>query len=219
MAIRSPDQSIRVLLVDDHEIVLHGLSKFIGSQEGLVVSGSATSATSALEQLDSIEPIDIALLDVRLPDMDGISLCREIRSRHPDTRCIMFSSFGSEEATLEAVVAGASGYLLKDSALDVVVEMIRAVAAGKIVLDPALTSRALDELRRRTVDPTADLTSQERRVLDLLSEGLTNDQIAERLHLAPQTVKNYVSTVLTKLGMRRIEAALYRSSRRTEVGN
>jgi DNA-binding NarL/FixJ family response regulator len=215
---RSSDESIRVLLVDDHEIVLHGLSEFIGSQEGLVVSASATTAASALDAL-SAGPTDIALLDVRLPDMDGISLCREIRSRHPDTRCLMLSSFGSEEATLEAVVAGASGYLLKDSALDVVVDMIRAVAAGKTLLDPALTSKALDELRRRKVDPTANLTSQERRVLDLLSEGLTNDEIAERLHLAPQTIKNYVSTVLTKLGMRRIEAALYTSSHRIDAGS
>ena len=210
----APDREVRVFLIDDHEIVLHGLREFIGSQEGFVVAGSATTAAAALGALSS-HPADVALIDVRLPDMDGISLCREILAEHPEIRCLMLSSFGSEEATLEAVVAGASGYLLKDTPLDDVIETIREVAEGKTHLDPMLTGRALERLRHpEAVHRAADLTAQERRVLDLLSEGLSNKEISERLNLAQQTVKNYVSSVLAKLGMRRVEAAVYTSTHR-----
>ena len=211
----SERKQIRVFLVDDHEIVLYALREFIGDVEGLLVVGSATTAGAALAAIQS-DPPDVAVIDFRLPDMDGISLCREIRGIHPMTHCIMLSSFGSEEATLEAIVAGASGFLLKDVSLDRVVRMIRDVADGNTVLDPRMTGRALERLRNLSSNELTDaLTDQERRVLDLLSDGLSNKEISERLYLAEQTVKNYVSSVLAKMGMRRIEAALYATNQKS----
>lgn len=210
------DREITVYLVDDHEIVLHGLQEFIKRQDGFRVVGSATTASKALDELSTGTP-DVVLIDVRLPDLDGISLCREIRSRHEETRCLMLSSFGSEEATMQAVIAGASGYLLKDADLADVVRAIREVAEGQKILDPSLAGRAIDHLRRGGRNELAQhLTSQEERILELVSEGLSNKEISGRLYLAEQTVKNYVSNLLTKLGMRRIEAAIYAKDRRDE---
>ena len=205
----------KVLLVDDHEIILHGLREFIASTPGITVCATADSAGAALEAIDDECP-DVALLDVRLPDMDGITLCREIRADWPDVKCLMFSSFGNQDAILEAIVAGASGYILKDARLDEVARAISTVAAGGSILDPELTARVL--ARIRSGDPEAGpgkLTAQERRVLDLMADALTNREIAAELHLAEQTVKNYVSSILSKLGLRgRTEAAVYAANLR-----
>lgn len=205
---------ISVLLVDDHHIVLHGLSAFLESQEDIVVAGKAMNAEDALSSLANKEPA-VALLDVRLPDMDGITLCREIRARHPAVSCLMLSSFADREAMLEALIAGASGYILKDASLPEVVLGIRRVAAGESLMDPALTSEVLGRLRRSGQDEKAPpLTPQEERILDLITEGLSNREIGERLNLAEQTVKNYVSSVLSKLGLqRRTQAVVYQKDR------
>ena len=211
---------IKVLLVDDHEIILHGLREFFAATENLTVCATAKTAREALEAVEAEQP-DVALLDVRLPDMDGVTLCREITERFPEVHCLMFSSFGSQDAMLEALVAGADGYILKDSRLTEVVRSIETVMAGGSLLDPALTERVLDRLRSGGSEERADrLTEQERRVLDLMSEGLTNSEISERLHLAKQTVKNYVSSILSKLGVRgRTEAAIYAANLRRGEGD
>lgn len=205
----SPDDT-KVLLVDDHEIILHGLREFIASTPGIRVCATAGSAAEALEAIEHDCP-DVALLDVRLPDMDGITLCREIRANSPDVKCLMFSSFGNQDAMFEAIIAGASGYILKDARLDEVARAISTVAAGGSVLDPELTERVLDKLRLGSaVEGPEKLTDQERRVLDLMASALTNREIAAEMHLAEQTVKNYVSSILSKLGLRgRTEAAVY----------
>lgn len=202
--------AIRVLLVDDHEIILHGLHEFIRATEGIDVSATASSAQEALVAVEA-DPPDVALLDVRLPDMDGITLCRELRDRFPQVRCLMFSSFGSQDAMFEAIVAGASGYILKDARLTEVVEAISTVAAGGSLLDPKMTERVLARVRSggSAIGPEK-LTDQERRILDLMAGALTNREIAAEMHLAEQTVKNYVSVILAKLGLRgRTEAAIY----------
>ena len=213
----SESKEIQVFLVDAHEIVIYGLRKFIGDAEGLTVLGSATTAAAALAAIEVEQP-DVCVIDFRLPD--GIGLCRDIRDLNPQTHCLMLSLFGSEEATLEAVVAGASGFLLKDVSLDQVVKMIRDVAEGNTVLDPTMLRRALERLRNPSPSQLIDaLTDQERSVLNLLSEGLSNKGISEQLHLAEQTVKNYVSSVLAKMGMRRIEAALYVTNQRSTLAS
>lgn len=206
-------ETISILLVDDHHIVLHGLSSFIETQDDLDVAGKAMTAADALAFLERADT-DVALLDVRLPDMDGISLCREIRARHPSVKCLMLSSFGDKGAMLEALIAGASGYLLKDASLVDVVASLRKVAAGESLMDPALTSEVLNRLRRVHHEEPPSLTEQEERVLDLVAEGLSNREIGLQLYLAEQTVKNYVSSILSKLGLqRRTQAAVYQAER------
>jgi DNA-binding NarL/FixJ family response regulator len=155
---------------------------------------------------------DVAILDVRLPDGNGVEVCREIRSRHPEIQCLMLTSFADDEALFDAIMAGAAGYVLKQVRGSDLVDSVRRVASGQSLLDPTVTATVLDRLRRGPEDnrEVAHLTDQERRILDLLAEGLTNRQIGERLYLAEKTVKNYVSNLLTKLGMhRRTEAAVY----------
>jgi DNA-binding NarL/FixJ family response regulator len=205
--------TIRVFLLDDHEVVRRGVRELIEAESAgeIVVAGEAGTAEEALARLPSARA-DVAVLDVRLPDGDGVEVCREIRSRHPDVRCLMLTSFADDEALFDSIMAGAAGYVLKQVRGADLVDSIRRVAAGQSLLDPSVTARVLDRVRRGPDDETGavHLTDQERRILDLLAEGLTNRQIGERMFLAEKTIKNYVSNLLMKLGMhRRTEAAVY----------
>jgi len=200
----------RVFLLDDHEVVRRGLRELLESEDDLEVVGEAGTAEEALGRIPATRP-DIAVLDVRLTDGDGVTVCRDIRSRHPEIHCLMLTSFADDEALFSAIMAGASGYILKQVRGGDLVDAIRRVAAGESLLDPAVTTRVLDRLRAKPGDDAlAGLTDQERRILDLIAEGLTNRQIGEQMYLAEKTVKNYVSNVLAKLGMsRRSEAAAF----------
>ncbi len=205
--------TIRVFLLDDHEVVRRGVRELLeaDSQGEIEVVGEAGTADEALRRLPAVRP-DVAVLDVRLPDGNGVEVCREIRSIHPEVRCLMLTSFADDEALFDAIMAGAAGYVLKQVRGSDLVDNVKRVAAGQSLLDPSVTATVLERLRRGPEeDPGAPhLTDQERRVLDLLAEGLTNRQIGERLYLAEKTVKNYVSNLLMKLGMhRRTEAAVY----------
>jgi DNA-binding NarL/FixJ family response regulator len=200
----------RVFLLDDHEIVRRGLRELLEAEDDLVVVGEAGTAEEAYGRIPATSP-DVAVLDVRLPDGDGIEVCREIRSKHPEIACIMLTSFSDDDAVYASIMAGAAGYLLKQVRGSDLVDGVRRVAAGESLLDPQVTTRVLDRLRHREGDDElASLTDQERRILGLIAEGLTNRQIGERLFLAEKTVKNYVSNMFAKLGMhRRTEAAAY----------
>jgi DNA-binding NarL/FixJ family response regulator len=200
----------RVFLLDDHEIVRRGLRELIEQEDDIEVVGEAGTAEEALGRIPPTRP-DVAVLDVRLPDGDGVEVCRDIRSKHPEIHCLMLTSFADDEALFSAIMAGASGYLLKQVKGTDLVDAIRKVGKGESLLDPAMTARVLERLRSpASDDELAGLTEQERRVLDLVAEGLTNRQIGERMFLAEKTVKNYVSNLLAKLGMsRRSEAAAF----------
>lgn len=201
---------IRVFLVDDHEVVRRGVHELLEFEADLVVVGEAGTAAEALARIPVLHP-DVAVLDVRLPDGDGVTVCRELRSRLPDVHCLMLTSFADDEALFDAIVAGAAGYVLKQIRGGDLIGAIRTVASGQSLLDPRATARVLERLRTqaRRDDPVATLTDQERRTLKLIGEGLTNRQIGERLFLAEKTVKNYVSSLLSKLGMeRRTQAAV-----------
>ena len=201
-----------MFLLDDHEIVRRGLRELFETEDDLVVVGEAGTAEEALTRIPATTP-DVAVLDVRLPDGDGVEVCREIRSKHPAVNCLILTSFSDDEALFSAILAGASGYVLKQIRGTDLVDAVRRVAQGQSLLDPAVTARVLERLRSPPVHQSDDLeslTDQERRILDLIAEGLTNRQIGERVFLAEKTVKNYVSNVLMKLGMsRRSEAAAY----------
>jgi DNA-binding NarL/FixJ family response regulator len=200
----------RVFLLDDHEVVRRGLRELLEAEDDLTVVGEAGTAAEAIERVPATRP-DVAVLDVQLPDGDGVEVCREIRSAHPEIACVMLTSFADDEAVYAAIMAGAAGYLLKQIRGTDLVTGIRQVAAGGSLLDPTVTARVLDRLRHRNdPDELAALTGQERKILDLIAEGMTNRQIGEQLFLAEKTVKNYVSNLLAKLGMsRRTEAAAY----------
>ncbi len=203
--------SIRIFLLDDHEIVRTGLRSMFEASEGFVVVGEASTAGEALDRIPPTSP-NVAILDVRLPDGSGIEVCREIRSSSPEIACVMLTSYADDEALFAAVMAGASGYVLKQVGASDLVGDVRKVAEGQSLLDPALTQRVLERMREGSgEDPLlAGLTQQERRILDLIAEGQTNRQIAAALFLAEKTVKNYVSNLLAKLGMeRRTQAASY----------
>ena len=205
------DNRIRVFLLDDHEVVRRGLHELLMLEGDLDVVGEASTAQEALTRIPLVKPT-VAVLDVRLPDGSGVEVCREIRELVPDTRCLMLTSYADDEALFDAIMAGASGYVLKDIRGTDLVDAIRSVAAGKSLLDPDATARVLDRLRGKDKhDERLDaLTEQERRILELIGEGLTNRQIGERLFLAEKTVKNYVSSILAKLGMeRRTQAATF----------
>lgn len=209
MAVDSP--RIRVFLMDDHEVVRRGLADLLGMESDMEVVGEAGSKADALHRIPAARP-DVAVLDVRLPDGSGVEVCRDIRSQMPEVRCLMLTSYADDEALFDAIMAGASGYVLKEIRGTDLVEAIRQVAAGRSLLDPVATQRVLERLRRgEEHDERLDaLTDQERRILDLIGEGLTNRQIGERLHLAEKTIKNYVSSLLAKMGMeRRTQAAAY----------
>ncbi|HVQ92651.1 MAG TPA: response regulator transcription factor [Mycobacteriales bacterium] len=202
---------IRVFLLDDHEVVRRGVADLLDPEPDIVVVGEAATAAEALSRVPAICP-DVAVLDVRLPDGDGVTVCRELRSQLPDLRCIMLTSFADDDALFDAIMAGATGYVLKQIRGNDLVGAIRTVASGQSLLDPRTTARVLDRMREtanRRRDPLATLTDQERTVLEHIGEGLTNRQIAERMFLAEKTVKNYVSHLLAKLGMeRRTQAAV-----------
>jgi two-component system, NarL family, response regulator DevR len=196
------ERSIRVFIVDDHELVRRGLTDLLTATDDLIIVGEAATANDALHRIPAAAP-DVALLDARLPDGSGIDVCREIRSSQENVRCLILTSFDDDEALFAAVMAGASGYLLKQIGGNSLVEGIRQVAAGRSLLDPAVTEKLLHRLRNPVEpDPLAgSLTAREREILDLIADGCTNRQIGERLFLAEKTVKNYVSGLLTKLGM------------------
>ena len=200
----------RVFLLDDHEVVRRGLRELLEAEDDLVVVGEADSTETALARIPPTRP-DVAVLDVRLPDGNGVEVCRDIRSEHPEVQCLMLTSYADDEALFTAIMAGAAGYVLKQVKGADLVEGVRRVGRGESLLDPAITKRVLERLRTKSEDDElAGLTEQERRILDLVAEGLTNRQIGERMFLAEKTVKNYVSNLLAKLGMsRRTEAAVY----------
>jgi DNA-binding NarL/FixJ family response regulator len=204
-------EAIRVFLLDDHEVVRRGVRELLEAEDDIEVVGEAGTAEQALARIPPTRPT-VAVLDVRLPDGDGVSVCRDIRSRHPEIQCIMLTSFSDDEALLQAIMAGAAGYLLKQIRGTDIVDGVRRVARGESLLDPGVMKRVLDRLRTPPEEDErlAGLTGQERRILELIAEGMTNRQIADTLHLAEKTVKNYVSNLLAKLGMeRRTQAAVY----------
>jgi DNA-binding NarL/FixJ family response regulator len=201
----------RVFLLDDHEVVRAGLRELLEASGDFSVVGEASTAEEALRRVPALRP-DVAVLDVRLPDGNGVEVCRELRSRMPELGCLMLTSFSDDEALFDSIMAGAAGYVLKQLRGTEIVDAVRRVAEGQSLLDPAITATVLDRIRHGDdSDELLDrLTDQERRVLDLIGEGLTNRQIATRLFLAEKTVKNYVSNLLAKMGMsRRTEAAAY----------
>jgi DNA-binding NarL/FixJ family response regulator len=202
---------IGVFLLDDHEIVRRGVRELLEAEPDIVVVGEAGTAASALARIPALHP-DVAILDVRLPDGDGVSVCRDIRSTMPEVACLMLTSFGDDEALFDAIMAGAAGYVLKQIRGTDLVGAVRAVAAGQSLLDPEAASRVMRRMRDQATrsDPLSGLTGQERRILELIGEGLTNRQIGVRMFLAEKTIKNYVSALFAKLGMeRRTQAAAY----------
>ncbi|WP_344639170.1 response regulator transcription factor [Kitasatospora cystarginea] len=210
---------IRVFLLDDHEVVRRGVHDLLSMEDDIVVVGEAGTVAEALTRIPATSP-DVAILDVRLPDGNGVEVCREVRSHQPETRCLMLTSFSDDEALFDAIMAGASGYVLKAIRGTDLVSAVRDVAAGKSLLDPVATSRVLERLRdggEKEDERLAQLTKQERRILDLIGEGMTNRQIGNELHLAEKTVKNYVSSLLAKMGMeRRTQAAAYVARRQAD---
>jgi thiazole synthase len=200
-----------VFLLDDHEIFRRGIRDLLAAEPDIEVVGEAGTAASALARMPALHP-DVAVLDVRLPDGDGVSVCREICSKLPGTACLMLTGYGDDQALLGAIMAGAAGYVSKQTAGTDLVSALRTVASGESILDPHASQRVMTRLRQNalTANPVSALSEQEKRVLELIGEGLTNRQIADRMFLAEKTVKNYVSSMLTKLGMqRRTQAAAF----------
>ncbi len=205
---------VRVFLLDDHEVVRRGLKDLFESEEGFEVVGESGSAKDAEARIPALRP-DVAVLDGRLPDGSGVDVCRAIRSVDPSIRAIILTSYDDDEALFAAIMAGAAGYVLKQIVGNDLLDVVRKVADGQSLLDPAVTQRVLDRLRDGGASEPAELralTPQERRILELVAEGLTNRQIGEQLFLAEKTVKNYVTSILTKLGLeRRTQAAVLAS--------
>ncbi|WBB62931.1 response regulator transcription factor [Streptomyces sp. WMMC500] len=213
----SAARPIRVFLVDDHEVVRRGLRDLLEAEPGIEVAGEAGTFAQALARGPALRP-DVAVLDVRLPDGDGIGVCRELRSRMPELACLMLTSFDDDDALLDAIMAGASGYVLKQIKGGDLVSAVRTVASGQSMLDPATTARLMTNLRRDDGpsepgnEALAGLSPRELDVLELIGEGLTNRQIGQRLFLSEKTVKNHISRLLAKLGVeRRIQAAVLAS--------
>jgi two-component system, NarL family, response regulator DevR len=201
---------ISVFLVDDHEVVRRGVRELLESADDIEVVGEAGTAAQALARVPASVP-DVAVLDVRLPDGTGIEVCRDLRSMFPDLKCLMLTSFNDDEALFDAIMAGASGYVLKEVRGSDLIESVRRVASGQSLLDPVVVAKVVERLRNPPRDAlTASLTPQEAAILGHLADGLTNRQIAEQMILAEKTVKNYVSNLLSKLGMHhRTQAAVY----------
>ena len=207
---------IRVFLLDDHEIVRRGIRELLESEGDIEVVGESGLAQEAARRIPALRP-DVAILDGRLPDGSGIDVCRQVRSVDPTIAGLILTSYDDDDALFAAIMAGAAGYILKQVGGNDLVETVRRVAAGQSTLDPSVTARVLDRLRNgpRADPELAALSAQEQRILELIGEGLTNREIAERMYLAEKTVKNYVSSLLHKLGLgRRTEAAVYATERR-----
>jgi len=203
--------TIRVFLLDDHEVVRRGLRELFEASRDLEVVGESGSAQEAARRIPALRP-DVAVLDARLPDGSGIDVCRDVRSVDPSIKALILTSYDDDEALFSAIMAGAAGYVLKDVRGTDLVDAVKRVAAGQSLLDPAVTQRVLERIRRGPQEPRElrNLTDQERRILEYIAEGLTNRQIAERMFLAEKTVKNYVSSLLAKLGLeRRTQAAVF----------
>ena len=213
---------LRVMLVDDHEIVRDGIRAMLSAQEDIVVTSEAGSVIEAVDEADRTRP-DVIVMDVRLSDGSGIEATREIRAKHPETRVLMLTSFADDEALFASIMAGASGYVLKQVKSGDLLRAIRAVGKGDSLLDPAVTSAVLDRLRKGKHllrdEKLARLSPQEERILVLVADGRTNKEIGDELHLAEKTVKNYVSSILSKLEVaRRAEAAAYLARHTTTPG-
>jgi two-component system response regulator DevR len=213
---------LRVLLVDDHEVVRDGVKVLLQATEDIIVTAEASSVREAVDEADRARP-DVVVMDVRLADGSGIEATREIRARHPKTAVIMLTSFADDEALFASIMAGASGYVLKQVKGGELVRAIRTVGEGESLLDPAVTSAVLDRLRKGKHllkdEKLARLSPQEERILSLVADGKTNREIGEELHLAEKTVKNYVSSILSKLEVaRRAEAAAYLARHTTTPG-
>ncbi|MBU3868951.1 response regulator transcription factor [Streptomyces sp. 4503] len=210
----TPATPIRVFVLDDHEVVRRGLHDLLDAEPDIEVVGDAGTVDHALARGPALRP-DVAILDVRLPDGDGITVCRELRSRMPDLACLMLTSFDDDDALLDAIMAGAAGYVLKQIKGSDLVSAVRTVASGQSMLDPATTARLMSTLRGDTApqeprdEVLAGLSPREREILVLIGDGLTNRQIGKRLFLSEKTVKNHISRLLAKLGVeRRIQAAV-----------
>ena len=204
---------IRVFLLDDHEVVRRGLRDLLEAEGDIEVVGESGLVKEAIARIPALRP-DVAVLDGRLPDGSGIDVCREVRSIDPNIKALILTSYDDDEALFAAILAGAAGYVLKQIGASDLVDGVRRVAAGQSLLDPALTARVLERVRKgpEANEELAKLTEQERKILALIAEGLTNRQIGERLFLAEKTVKNYVSSILAKLGLeRRTQAAVLAS--------
>jgi DNA-binding NarL/FixJ family response regulator len=205
------EQVVRVVLVDDHEVVRRGVRDLLSVEPDIEVVGEAATVAEALARVPALRP-DVVVLDVRLPDGNGVQLCRDLKTSMPALNVLMLTSFSDDDALIDAIMAGASGYVLKHIGGNDLVDAVRRVGAGGSMLDPAVTAQVLERLRNPPQEDPGlrSLTDQERRILDLIAEGLANRQIAEQLFLAEKTVKNYVSSILAKLGMeRRTQAAVY----------
>jgi two-component system, NarL family, response regulator DevR len=212
------DRPIRIFLLDDHEVVRRGIAELLATVPGFEIVGEAGNAEQALSRVLACQP-DVALLDARLPDGSGIDVCRDIRSASPSTYCLILTSYDDQDAVLASVLAGASGYVLKEVRTSGLVDAIKQVAMGRSLIDPAIIAKVMARVREGSPNDIrlASLTQREREVLDLISEGMTNRQIGERLFLAEKTVKNYVSSLLGKLGMeRRTQAAVFGAEVRRE---
>ena len=206
-------EKLKVMLVDDHEVVRQGLRALLEAEEDIEVIAEADSGTKAIEVATSYKP-QVVVMDVRMPDGSGVEACREIKDRAPDIQVIMLTSFSDDEALFNSIMAGAAGFVLKQIRGRDLVDAIRTVGGGQSLLDPGVTQRVLERLRKAKFDDRdpklSRLSPQEERILDMIGEGLTNREIAEKIHLSDKTVKNYVSTILQKLEVaRRAEAASY----------
>ncbi len=200
-----------MFLLDDHEVVRRGVAEMLESSGKIEVVGEASTCAQAIDRIPTVKP-DVAILDVQLPDGSGVDVCREMKSAQVDVSCLMLTSFVDDEALLNAIIAGASGYVLKQIRGNDLIGAVQTVAAGGSLLDPSATARVMQRIRSEAtkVDPLSELTDQERKILDLIGEGMTNRQIGEELFLAEKTVKNYVSSILAKLGLqRRTQAAVF----------
>ncbi|MBH5129464.1 response regulator transcription factor [Streptomyces sp. HB-N217] len=218
-----PADPIRVFLLDDHEVVRRGVRDLLDDEPDITVVGEAGTVEQALVRVPALRP-HVAVLDVRLPDGDGVGVCRELRSRMPELACLMLTSFDDEEALLDSIMAGAAGYVLKQIQGSDLVSAVRTVAAGQSLLDPSAATKLMARLRGEQAKEEAPealpgLTDREREILALIGEGLTNRQIGQRLYLAEKTVKNHISRLLAKLGVeRRIQAAVIATQAQDRLG-
>ena len=208
---------IRVMIVDDHEVVREGLRALLRRRSNLAVVGEADSVASAIKEAKRTEP-DVVVMDVRLPDGSGVEACREIRAQRPETKVIMLTSYADDDAVFASIMAGATGYLLKQTRTQALTDAIERAMRGESLLDPAVTQRVLERVRTAGTakdDELSLLSEQERKILDLIAEGKTNKEIAKDVYLSDKTVKNYVSSILSKLNLRRRSEAAAFIARRT----